>query len=398
MTTTPKPPRKGYEVVKLSRGDGTLRWFADRRRWRLEHSINGTPFVEWGLDHDDCKAKRDARRARLRGDLPAVTGPMTIAAMFAEWLVADTTTHGAGVSTLEGNTWAAGKIIAVGGHRDAITITSVGAREILVELSRSYKSTPKLRSVFNQALQHLVDTGRRASNPLAGAKRIKSDADLANPTEWLIERQAVETLAYFSAHPSREHAALAVSMLAGPRPGEACALSWTEVDFRRGEITIDYTVDRDTGEASPKLKTDHHGERHRRAAHRTVPMVPQLAAILERHRRDQMAAGDASGYVFAKDGGPLHPQDLFYASKAVSTALGHVSHMTGEPCHVPPNGYRHTFASRLAARSFPAADGAALMGHVDSTQWNKTYTHPTVRTGDINIALWLAQPPVEAVA
>jgi integrase len=316
---------------------------------------------------------------------------MTIAAMLEEWRTADTTTHGAGASTLKGNRWAANAIAEVAGHRDAVTLNSVGARSILIELSKDYRSTAKLRSVLGQALQYLVDTGRRPANPLAGAARVQSDADLANPTEWLTEAQAVETLAYFVANPTREHAALATSMLAGLRPGEACALSWDAVDFRRATIRVDFTVDRVTGAASSKLKTDHHGERHRRAAHRTVPMTPELAAIL----RAQRTIG---GYVFAKGDGPLHPQDLFHASKAVSAELGHVSHITGEPCHVSPNGYRHTFASRLAARGFPAPQGAALMGHVDTTQWNKTYTHPTLRTDEINLAQWLAVTPVEAVA
>lgn len=392
-TTTPRPPRKGYEKIKLGRGDGTLRWMADRRRWRLEHSIDGSPFVEWGVDRAECEVKRDARRARLRGELPVIApgGTMTVAAMLEEWRAAPTTTHGKSRGTLKINSWASRVLIEAAGHRDAIALTPVAARSIIVGLTETHKSTSRLRSVLNQALQYLVDTGRRPTNPLTGAARVQSDADLANPTEWLTEAQAVETLAYFAANPTREHAALATTMLAGLRPGEACALSWDAVDFRRATIRVDFTVDRITGKVSPKLKTDHHGERHRRAAHRTVPMAPELAAIL----RARMSIG---GFVFAKGDGPLHPQDLFYASKSVSFELGHVSHATGQPCHVPPNGYRHTFASRLAARGMPAPQGAALMGHVDTTQWNHTYTHSTVRTDEIDLARWLAVTPIEAVA
>jgi integrase len=390
--TTPKAPRKGYEKIKLARGEGTLRWVADRKRWRLDHSVEGHDYTELGFDRADCEAKRDARRARLRGEVAVVPegATLTIAAMFAEWVDHETTIHGKAHPTIKSNRWAARVITRAAGHRDVIALTSVGARSILIELSKTYKSTPKLRSVFNQALQFLVDTGRRPTNPLTGAARIKSDDALANPTEWLSELEAVTTLAYFAANSTREHAALAVSMLAGLRPGEACALAWSEVDWDRMTITVDFTVDRATGKASPKLKTDHHGERHRRAAHRTVPMSAELAKILRQRQREQMATGDSSGYVFAKNGEPMQPQDLFYASKAVSAAVGHGR-------HVSPNGYRHTFASRLAARSFPATLGAALMGHVDATMWNTTYTHATEDTDTINLDQWLALTPIEAV-
>jgi integrase len=380
--------------VKLGRGDGTLRWEASRKRWRLIHSIDGHEHVEWGFDHEDCKAKRDARRARMRGEVRLVPGEkFTVRQMFEAWLANPATGHGRGRGTAKNSRWAADVIGRHCGARDALTITPAEIEGALVELSARYKSTPVLRSKWRQAHAHLIKSHKRTDNPVAAADRVMSNPELENVIEHLTEVEAVVALALFMAEPTREHAALATIMLAGPRPGEACALRWTEVDLAAGTIRIDFTVKRDERDAngrplvSPKLKTDHHGPRHKAAVHRTVPMVAALVAILRRVRQEQMATGETSGFVFAKDGWALDPQDLYYASRAVSDRLGHEN-------HVAPNGYRHTFAVRLALRGFPAIEGARLMGHVDSTQWDRTYA-----VGDTgitpNLDAWLAASPAE---
>jgi integrase len=174
-----------------------------------------------------------------------------------------------------------------------------------------------------------------------------------------------------------------VAALTGARISELCGLTWAEVcvdDVDDAEIEFGWQVDRH-GNRRP-TKTD--------ASARTVPIPPELALVLGRHRRlAKLSAPDS--YVFATGTGrPLQQRNVARAlrqaeERAVDAegqptfpVLHQVDEM-GEPVPVPRgvvpsmHSFRHTVASRALLAGESVDEVAFLLGHRDATVTRTVY-------------------------
>jgi integrase len=151
----------------------------------------------------------------------------------------------------------------------------------------------------------------------------------------------------------------------GLRPGEACALRWTDVDFTRGTISVQRTVTRDAdGDAvlaEPKTAK----------SRRTVPMLGGLRDELLRHldwQRDRNL--DATGYVFTNTAGrPLRPWTFS------TRDLDRVLKVAGIAQPVTLYSLRHTFATLHVAAGTPLKVVSDVLGHSNIQQTANTYMH-----------------------
>ena len=151
----------------------------------------------------------------------------------------------------------------------------------------------------------------------------------------------------------------------GLRPGEACALKWSDVDFPRGTIGVHRTVTRGSGGdavlAEPKTKK----------SRRTVPMLGSLRDELLAHVDWQRERDlDAEGYVFTNtDGRMLRPwtfskRDLQRTVRAASITKT-----------ITLYSLRHTFATLHVAAGTPLKVVSDLLGHSTIQQTANTYMH-----------------------
>lgn len=152
----------------------------------------------------------------------------------------------------------------------------------------------------------------------------------------------------------------------GLRPGEACALTWPDVDLNEGTIRVNKAVTKGAnGERVVRVpKTTR--------SRRVVYAPPALLEALRRHHGEQQSLNlDESGHVFVTpDGNPLAPwrhnrRDL----KRVLVAAG-----------VKPKGFglynlRHTFASTLNESGADFRATSDLMGHATVKMTQDAYTH-----------------------
>ncbi len=174
-----------------------------------------------------------------------------------------------------------------------------------------------------------------------------------------------------------------VAALTGARVSELCGLTWAEVrtaDQEDAEIEFGFQVDRH-GVRRP-TKTD--------GSARTVPIPPELAMVLERHRGGARYR-DETDFVFATGTGrPLQQRNvsraLREAQRRAVDAHGqptfpvlHQLDAAGGPLPVPRgmvpsmHSFRHTVASRALLAGESVDEVAFLLGHRDGTVTRAVY-------------------------
>ncbi len=158
---------------------------------------------------------------------------------------------------------------------------------------------------------------------------------------------------------------LAVSL--GLRRGEVCGLSWGDVDFVQGIVSISHSYDRFKNFKAPKTK----------AGRRRLPMPPFVADALLRHREAQAARladlrpparqTDDTAVIAGPDGARMNPNRLSYHWEKDSKALG----LEGWCLHE----LRHSYLSMLAAQGVHPKVMQELAGHSNSKTTMDIYTH-----------------------
>jgi len=151
----------------------------------------------------------------------------------------------------------------------------------------------------------------------------------------------------------------------GLRPGEACALRWTDLDLVNGTVSVQRAVTRGQGGsailAEPKTTK----------SRRTVPMLCGLRDALVKHLDWQRERNlDTANFVFTnQDGAMLRPwtfnnRDLRRTLKAAKIT---------KP--VTLYNFRHTFGTLHVRAGTPLKVVSDLMGHSTIQQTANTYMH-----------------------
>jgi integrase len=151
----------------------------------------------------------------------------------------------------------------------------------------------------------------------------------------------------------------------GLRPGEACALKWTDVDFERCTITVQRAVTK--GKAGEAVLAEPKTAKSRR----TVPMLGGLRDELLRHldwQRDRNL--DEQAFVFTnQDGAMLRPWT--FSTRDLDRTL----RQAGIAKPVTLYALRHTFATLHVAAGTPLKVVSDVLGHATIQQTANTYMH-----------------------
>jgi integrase len=215
-------------------------------------------------------------------------------------------------------------------------------------------------AALSQALSQAVAWGLIPHNPAAGAT-----IPTSKPKEKTV-LTAAERARFLKAGVDSFYGVFYRTLIdTGLRPGEACALTWADVDFARGTIGVQRTVTRGKdGEAilaEPKTTK----------SRRTVPLLGGLRDELLRHLEWQRERNlDATGYVFTNtEGRPLRPWT--FSTRDLDTTLLRAD--IAKP--VTLYGLRHTFATLHVAAGTPLKVVSDVLGHANIQQTAKTYMH-----------------------
>lgn len=218
-----------------------------------------------------------------------------------------------------------------------------------------------LRAMLNEAIQEKLIT----TNPVMGLERHyqKARRERKKNPFTLDELYAIEDII---AEKYPEHLCFTVFLSrTGCRIGEARALKWTDIDWRKRQVYIERNFPTHSRSLSP-TKTP--------SGERWVDLSPDLLEALRRHKRRQQE------YWFSR--GREMPDWVFTTSTGrpfwYSTFLNRVWVPTMKKSGIkyrPPHELRHTFASELLAQGEDAGYVAAQLGHSSVAVTNREYRH-----------------------
>jgi integrase len=163
-------------------------------------------------------------------------------------------------------------------------------------------------------------------------------------------------------------AAWYVMALMGLRPGECFALSWSDVDFEAGILTVSGSLVRDQKSNTLRVGPTKTAKSRSRM---DIPL-PVLDA-LRAHRKWQMKAGVATGLVFTNEtGGLLDPSAVRRRFKKLCVAAG-------LPDDRHPHELRHSCGTILEyIYGLSAPQVADVLRHTDVHTYLRVYRHSDI--------------------
>jgi integrase len=173
-----------------------------------------------------------------------------------------------------------------------------------------------------------------------------------------------------AAREDRLEALYVVALHTGLRRGELLALRWNDVDFEKGTLRVDESLDQHGTFHAPKRKD----------SRRTLRLTPVSLIALKAHRahqnKERLKVGERwedNGLVFPNIVGRLmNPSNLYrrefqpLLERAGLAGKGFTFH-----------SLRHTFATTLAANGVHPSTAQKLLGHKDIRMTLAIYTHAT---------------------
>lgn len=227
----------------------------------------------------------------------------------------------------------------------------------------SARSVQIAHTALSQVLAFAVMNEWINRNPLSEARGV-APAARARAKFALNVQQRQAYLDAAAAQGAFYRALYRVLMDTGLRPGEACALTWRDLDFQAGRIKVTTAVTRGADGkaiiAPPKTAK----------SRRTLPMFGLEPVLLEHHAWQVERGLNAAGYVFTNQDGELVKPWAFNKRE-----LERVTLAAGITEHVTLYCFRHTFATLHLASGTPLKVVSDWLGHSTIRQTADTYQH-----------------------
>lgn len=163
----------------------------------------------------------------------------------------------------------------------------------------------------------------------------------------------------------------------GIRKGEALAITWNDIDFRKGILTISKTLttglDNKIIIQEPKTKT----------GKRTVSLDKKTLQELERWKKEQLIILQGFGHNVFKT-----RQLVFTTNKNDYTPLPQAGHVVNRVCknnnlkRITVHGFRHSHCSLLFEAGLSIKEVQDRLGHSDIQTTMNIYTHVTQKRRD----------------
>ena len=179
---------------------------------------------------------------------------------------------------------------------------------------------------------------------------------------WLTPDEISSFLKLMEGDPVEIPALLALSSL---RRSELLGLTWKDIDFANGTLSIKGSAVYDEDGTLIRRK-----ENKNQTSRRTVPMIPQLMAALQRERQES---------------GPV----VTWHGNSISNRINRICQRNGLPC-VGLHGLRHSFASLAYHLNVPEQIAMQMGGWKDSKTMHGIYTHIAQKDITTQASKWVS--------
>ncbi len=228
----------------------------------------------------------------------------------------------------------------------------------------------KIATTLSVAMNHAVRSQLVPSNPTIGVRRPKA----VKPEIEVLDAEQATTLV--QAAKSHRLGSLFLLMLdAGLRPGEALALTWKDVDFTAGRISVTKSLEEIDGRFRVKEPKTGKGVR-------TIDVTAATIDALHAHRKAMLKEGRAAGGL------------VFVNTRGGFLSIGNLHRNTFKPLlkaaglpSVSLYALRHTCATLLLAANVNPKIVSERLGHSSITITLDTYSHclPTMQRGAADV-------------
>jgi integrase len=243
------------------------------------------------------------------------------------------------------------------GELAAFFVDKIEQRDVTARRDQLWKSKGGSPATVNTALRVWKTLGadlqqeyRLPVNPFARVKPIpNAQHDDIDRSKVLSADELRRLLQAVEEHQTQWYPLVLTLALTSSRFGAVTALKWSDIDFNAGAISFQRAHYRGTV-STPKTK----------GSRRVVPIAPPLAAVLQAHRRAQMASqapGLAKAWVFPSKKGTLP------SSGVLTKPLREACKLAGIRKPVSAHWFRHTL-NALIRQASDRKVAMAISGHV----------------------------------
>lgn len=193
---------------------------------------------------------------------------------------------------------------------------------------------------------------------------VKRPSIKLRPVSVLSQTETILVTREIITNPTMTNIAILLSLEAGIRLGEVCALKWNDFDLREGIVRIRRTAVRINygGKTTLMIQTPKSD-----ASERTVPLTAKATVLLRAASRGKQ--NDA--YILTDDlRVPMEPRTLQYRFAGLLKKLG-----------IQRRGYhvtRHSFATRCIEKGVDPKTLSEILGHSDVKTTLQMYVHPSI--------------------
>ena len=169
---------------------------------------------------------------------------------------------------------------------------------------------------------------------------------------------------YLSTHNDLTAHAISISLYAGLRIGEVCALKWENIDLEKRIITVSHTIQRiqmRNGSRKTKLAIT---EPKSASSRREIPIPDCLYTLLEKYR------DSADKFVISGTTRPVEPRTMQYRFAGILRNANLPS--------VHFHSLRHLFATNCVALGFDVKTLSEILGHSSVELTLNRYVHSSI--------------------
>lgn len=293
------------------------------------------------------------------------------------------------------------RVLPTLGHKQLSAVSSPMVRELFKSFAAEGLALKTMR-LIHSVVRRLFDTAKgdgatACANPVpkfADLRLGRADKKSKNAKRHsLSAEQVAALLAACAEHPDLS-LYVAIGAARGLRPGEIVGLTWADIDFKEGKLTVEGNAKRATvnGEARVwrgKTKTE--------SSERTVAIGPALLARLAdaKARQEEVQHAlrghdgkvrslrslvPADACIFPADPTNLGLKDakgqpIPRNPRSFEEPFKRACARAGLPANVSPHWLRHSHASHSIRGGADLANVSAGLGHADVQETSRTYVH-----------------------
>ena len=220
----------------------------------------------------------------------------------------------------------------------------------------SAKTVRDMMRVYRSIEQYAVREYGVKSTNFTMPKVEKKQLDVLNPAE----RKRLEQYLLHSL--TRTNLGILLCLFTGLRVGELCGLTWGDIDFSTGTLSVRRTVQRINKRGSSEVII---GSPKSKTSIRAVPIPEFLLKLLSQKKKG------SNQFLLTGTAKPTEPRTMQYRFKAVLKAC----QLRSVPFHL----LRHTYATVCIANGFDPKTLSELLGHADASITLNRYVHSSMQ-------------------